>query len=100
MLLTIIRVISFLLTLHLGNLIYPIHAWIAARNECEQSGMRPVPDTLAVIAALIHSASYLLNSKLPQKFIPIATNNKGFSLARDMYVIVRVRQYINILYFK
>ena len=33
------------------------------------SGMLPVPDTLAVIAALIHAASYLLNSKLPLKFI-------------------------------
>ena len=34
-------------------------AWIDARNECEQSGMRPVPDTLAVIAALNHAHGVL-----------------------------------------
>ena len=54
-----------------GDTLAAIHAWIAARSECEQSGMLPVADTLAVIAALIHAASYPLNSKLLQKFIPI-----------------------------
>ena len=49
----------------LGDTLAAIHAWIAARNSCVQSGMRPVPDTLAVIAALIHAANYLLMS-LPE----------------------------------
>ena len=31
-----------------------IHAFIAALNECEESEMRPVPNTLGAIAALIH----------------------------------------------
>ena len=50
-----------------------MHEIIAARKEWEQSVMRGVPDTLTVIAALIHAASYFLNSKLPQKFIFIIT---------------------------
>ena len=69
---------------------------IAARNSCMQVGMLPVPHTLAVIAALIHAASYLLNSKLLFKFIPIIRTIH--LIARDMYAIVKVGQHINTLY--
>ena len=56
--------------------------------------MRSVPDTLPVIAALIHAASYIL--KVAIKFIPIISD---FPLPETcMSLIDNVGQYTNTLY--